>query len=246
MWKVVYLLALETFVNRHVGISVGVYGNIGVGGLEQQLRYRDCEPMELPCRGMRILIAEDDPLTLGLLTELVRKWDYETISVNNGDAAWETMRRDNNPLVLLADWQIPGVHGDELCRLARTRLSAKPLHVILTTATQLTVESKVRALAAGADDYLLKPYDPRELLARLHVGERALGLQVELRKRVGELEEALAQVKQLQGLLPICSDCKRIRDSRDNWQTIENYLAARTDATFTHSLCPKCLDERES
>lgn len=217
--------------------------NVGKG-LEQQLHYRDCEPLELPGRAMRILIAEDDPLTLGLLSELVRKWDYETISVNNGDTAWDTLRKDNDPVILLADWQIPGVHGDELCRLARTRLTAKPLHIILTTATQLTVESKVRALASGADDYLLKPYDPRELLARLHVGERALGLQVELRKRVVELEHALSEVKQLQGLLPICGECKRIRDPQDHWQTIENYLAARTDAKFTHSLCPLCLEER--
>jgi len=193
---------------------------------------------------MRILIAEDDSLTLALLTELVRKWDYETISVNNGDNAWEILRKDNEPMIVLADWQIPGLHGDDLCKLARTRLTTKPLHIVLTTATQLTVESKVRALAAGADDYLLKPYEPRELLARLHVGERALGLQVELLKRVGELEAALSQVKQLQGLLPICSDCKRIRDREDHWQTVENYLAARTEAKFTHALCPNCAEER--
>jgi DNA-binding response OmpR family regulator len=193
---------------------------------------------------MRILIAEDDALTLGLLTELVRKWNYETISVNNGDIAWENLCRDNEPVLLLADWQIPGLHGDELCRLARTRLTAKPVHIILTTATQLTVESKVRALAAGADDYLFKPYDPRELLGRLHVGQRALGLQVELRKRVVELEEALSAVKELQGLLPICGECKRIRNPEDSWQTIESYLAARTNAKFTHRLCPICLDER--
>ena len=193
---------------------------------------------------MRILVAEDDPLTLGLLTELIRKWDYETISANNGDVAWESMQRDDEPLVLLADWQIPGVHGDELCRRARAQLSTKPLHIILTTATQLTVESKVRALAAGADDYLLKPYDPRELQARLHVGERALVRQMELRKRVIELETALAQIQQLRGLLCICSDCKRIRDEQERWQTIEHYLAARTDVTFTHSLCPKCGELR--
>src|SRR5439155_16633283 len=107
------------------------------------------------------------------------------------------------PLIVLADWQIPGVHGDELCRQARTQLTAKPLHIILTTATQLTVESKVRALATGANDYLLKPYDPRELQARLHVGERALVLQVDLRKRVVELETALAEARQLNGLLCI-------------------------------------------
>jgi DNA-binding response OmpR family regulator len=193
---------------------------------------------------MKILIAEDDPLTLGLLTELVRKWDYETISVNNGDMALEILRRDDHPLILLADWQIPGVHGDDLCRLARSQLTRNPLHIILTTATQLTVESKVRSLAAGADDYLLKPYDPRELLARLHVGERALGLQIELRKRVAELEAALAKAKRIKGLLPICSDCKRIRDEQNDWQTVEKYLALRTETTFTHGLCPGCMKER--
>jgi sigma-B regulation protein RsbU (phosphoserine phosphatase) len=212
--------------------------------LERQLHYQDCEPQEVPFWVMRILVAEDDPLTLGLLTELVKKWDYETISVNTGDLAWEKMQLDDNPLILLADWQIPGAHGDELCKRARAQLTAKPLHIILTTATQLTVESKVRALAAGADDYLLKPYDPRELQARLHVGERALVLQMELRKRVVELEGALAEVEQLKGLLCICSDCKRIRDEQERWQTIEKYLAARMDVSFTHGLCPKCTESK--
>src|SRR5258705_11360173 len=156
---------------------------------------------------MKILIAEDDTLTLGLLTELIRKWDYDDISGNNGDTAWENLKRDNEPIILLADWQIPGVHGDELCRMARTHLAAKPLHIILTTATQLTVESKVRALAAGADDYLLKPYDPREVQARLHVGERALVLQGDFRRRVIDLGFARAKLQQLQGLLPICRSC---------------------------------------
>jgi CheY-like chemotaxis protein len=210
--------------------------------MERQLHYRNCEPLEN--WRMKILIAEDDELTLGLLTELIRKWDYETISVNNGDSAFDNLQRDNAPLILLADWQIPGVHGDELCRMARTNLPNKPLHIILTTATQLTVESKVRALAAGADDYLLKPYDPRELQARLHVGERALVSQVELRRRIVELEAALADVEHLHGLLCICSDCKRIRDDADNWQTIEKYFAARTDVAFTHGVCPKCMKSR--
>lgn len=210
--------------------------------MERQLHYRNCDSLEN--WGMKILIAEDDPLTLGLLTELIRKWDYETISVNNGDSAFENLQSNNDPLILLADWQIPGVHGDELCRMARSNLPNKPLHIILTTATQLTVDSKVRALAAGADDYLLKPYDPRELQARLHVGERALVSQVELRKRIVELEAALAKIEHLHGLLCICSDCKRIRDDGNNWQTIEKYFAARTDVAFTHGVCPKCMDSR--
>jgi response regulator RpfG family c-di-GMP phosphodiesterase len=113
--------------------------------------------------------------------------------------------------------------------------------MILLTATPLTVEKKVLGLGAGADDYVGKPCDPRELLARLQVGERVLGLQVQLRNRVEQLEEALSQVKQLQGLLPICMDCKNIRDDQNYWHRVETYIAKRTDAAFTHGLCPKCL-----
>src|SRR5438045_40791 len=157
---------------------------------------------------MKVLIAEDDVVTLTAVTRLVRNWNYETIPVNNGDTAWTVLQAETSPLLVLTDWQMPGLNGDELCRLAREHLAQKPLHIIMMTATGLTIEKKVHGLNAGADDYLPKPFDSRELLARLQVGERVLKLQLELQKRVEELEQALAQVKHLQGLLPICVDCK--------------------------------------
>ena len=132
----------------------------------------------------------------------------------------------------------------KLCRLARSRLPSKPLHIVLMTATLLSVDQKVNGLGAGADDYLTNPFEPAELLARLRVGERLINLQTELRRRVAELEAALAHVKQLQGLLPICMDCKSIRDDRNYWHQLEHYIAARTDAAFTHSLCPTCFKKR--
>jgi phosphoserine phosphatase RsbU/P len=193
---------------------------------------------------MKILIAEDDVVTLTGITRLLRNWNYETIPVNNGDTAWEALQAEEAPLIVLTDLMMPGLNGDELCRLARKRLSHKPLHMILMTATALTIEKKIDGLTAGADDYLAKPFDSRELLARLQVGERVLGLQIELRQRVAELEEALAQVKQLQGLLPICVDCKRIRDDQNYWHRVERYISDRTDAAFTHGLCPECLGAR--
>jgi hypothetical protein len=83
-----------------------------------------------------------------------------------------------------------------------------------------------------------------ELRARLQVGERVLKLQMELRRRVEELEQALAQVKQLRGLLPICAHCKRIRDDKNYWHSVENYIADHSAAEFTHGICPPCLEEQ--
>ena len=82
-----------------------------------------------------------------------------------------------------------------------------------------------------------------ELRARLQVGERVLKLQEELRRRVGELEQALAQVKQLRGLLPICAHCKKIRDDKNYWHSVENYIADHSAAEFTHGICPICLEQ---
>ncbi len=89
---------------------------------------------------------------------------------------------------------------------------------------------------------MTKPFDRAELFARLQVGCRILDLQSTLTDLVKQLELALAQIKQLQGLVPICSYCKKIRDDQNYWQRVETYLAARLDARFTHGICPDCFD----
>jgi len=193
---------------------------------------------------MKLLIADDDPVALTALNGLAKKWGYEPVAVADGNAAWEVLQREDSPFLALLDWHMPGRNGNELCRLARSHLGHKPLHIILITATGLALEEKVNGLGAGADDYLFKTHAPTELRARLQVGERIINLQLELRRRVKELEDALAQVKQIQGLLPICMDCKRIRDDHNYWHKVEQYIAARTDASFTHGLCPTCFKKR--
>ena len=88
----------------------------------------------------------------------------------------------------------------------------------------------------------MKPFDPNELRARVQTGVRILNLQQRLVQKIGALEEALANVKQLRGLLPMCSYCKRIRDDGDYWQQLETYIGDHSDAEFSHGICPTCFE----
>jgi len=193
---------------------------------------------------MRMLVAEDDAVTLAMYVGLLHGWGYETITANNGTEAWDILQRADGPSLALVDWQMPGLTGDALCRRARAELKDRPLYLVLITARNTRIEDKITGLTAGADDYLAKPFEFPELRARLQVGERVLKLQTELRQRVQELEQAIAHLRQLQGLLPICVHCKKIRDDRNYWHQVETYIAARSEAEFTHSICPTCFDKR--
>lgn len=192
---------------------------------------------------MKVLIAEDDPVTMKALMGLLAGWGYETVAAGNGTEAWEILRQDGAPPLAVVDWQMPGMNGDELCRRARAQLPGKPIYILLITARNIRVEDKVAGLIAGADDYLVKPFDIPEMRARLQVGERLLKLQMELSQRVQQLEQAAEHLKQLRGLLPICVHCKKIRDDQNYWHQVENYISAHTAAEFTHGICPACLEK---
>ena len=188
---------------------------------------------------MKILIVDDDPMSRRLLELTLLKWNYEVVAANDGREAWRILQEQDAPAVVILDWMMPGLVGPELCRLVRQTPALAHLYIIF-----LTIRGKrediVEGLQAGADDYVAKPYDASELRARLQVGVRTAALQAELARRVKELEEALAQVKQLQGYLPICSYCKKIRDDEDYWEQVDNYISAHSEALFTHTICPEC------
>ena len=189
---------------------------------------------------MKILIAEDDPVSRCVLEVTLTKSGFEVISTSDGHQALEIIQ-SQEPAIAVLDWMMPGLDGAEVCRRARAIQTATPTYLILLTAKS-EKNDIVEGLDAGADDYITKPFNRMELNARIKVGERVTELQRSLADRIVQLEAALARVKQLQGLLPICSYCKMIRDEQDYWQNVDSYITKHSDVAFSHSICPACYD----
>jgi phosphoserine phosphatase RsbU/P len=175
---------------------------------------------------MKILVAEDDKVSRLVLTTGLRKLGHEVVDVEDGQEAWRVFQQSQIHLVI-TDWMMPNMDGPQLCRLIRGIQDSKYTYIILLTALG-GKESYLEGMNAGADDFITKPFDIDELNARLRVAERILRLQDE--------------VKQLEGLLPICAYCKRIRSDDDSWQAIEVYITKQTDASFSHGVCPECFE----
>jgi DNA-binding response OmpR family regulator len=188
---------------------------------------------------MKILIAEDDPVSRRLLQATLERFGYEVVVAAEGAEAWAALQRDDAPSLAILDWMMPELDGVEICRRVREIPTSTPPYLILLTA-KTERGDVVAGLDAGANDYLTKPFDRGELRARLQVGTQVLELQKNLAERISELEDALAQVKRLRGLLPICSYCKNIRDEQNFWQRVDNYLMEHADVMFSHGICPDC------
>jgi sigma-B regulation protein RsbU (phosphoserine phosphatase) len=189
-----------------------------------------------------ILIAEDDRVSRSMLEAILRKWSYDVVATNNGQEAWQVMQAENPPMLAIVDWMMPRMDGLEFCRKVRESAALRSRYIILLT-TKRQKDEVVMGLESGASDYIRKPFDREELLARIRVGERIIELQSSLARQVKELQEALSKIKTLQGLIPICSYCRRIRDDRNYWQQLESYLAEHSEATLTHGVCPDCQEK---
>jgi sigma-B regulation protein RsbU (phosphoserine phosphatase) len=192
---------------------------------------------------MRVLIAEDDRVSRHVLLTMLVKWGYDVVAAQDGLQALEELQKPDAPPIALLDWMMPGLDGFEVVKRARRTRPLTPTYFILLTA-RAAKEDMIAALEAGADDYVTKPFDQNELRARLLVGLRVIDLQQRLADRVEALEESLQQVKLLQGLLPICCYCKKVRDDGNYWHQVEQYITERSEAQFSHSICPGCWIER--
>ena len=154
------------------------------------------------------------------------------------------MQQENSPKLMILDWTMPYIEGPELCEMLRNKEgeSTNPAYVILLTAHS-SKDRIVTGLEAGANDYITKPFDESEFRARINVGLRVLSLQKALEKKVTDLEKSFAEINILQGIVPICSYCKKIRNDGDYWEQVEEYITNHSEAAFSHSICPVCYEE---
>jgi len=191
---------------------------------------------------MRILIAEDEKVTRMRLEKTLSEWGFDVETVVDGQAAWERLCSENPPHLCLIDWLMPGMDGPELCRRVREKFPEEYFYLIILSAQQ-GVDNLIEGFTAGADDFVTKPFVGRELRSRIAVGVRVLGLEEMLAKKVRQLETALEDVKQLRGLLPICSYCNKIRNDEDYWEQVDSYIGRNSNVEFSHSICPACYEK---
>jgi len=146
---------------------------------------------------VKILIAEDDPVSRRVLEVNLRRWGYEIVATVNGQEAYLALQAENAPRLAILDWMMPGLSGVEVCRQLRQTAHTKNIYIILLTGMN-GKENIVAGLEAGADDYLSKPFDSHELRVRVQAGARIAELQNNLAQRVLELEAAIIERKKVE------------------------------------------------
>ena len=185
---------------------------------------------------IRVLIVEDEPLVRRMIAWLIEDMGFEVAGKATDGTEGVEMTRTLRPDVVLMDIDMPALDGLDA---ATAILESCPTPVVLLTAHE-SPELLTRASAAGVGGYLIKPPNAGDLERAIAIAIARFADLVELRRLNHELTEALAKVRMLSGMLPICAWCKKIRDDKGYWQQVETYVRDHSGATFTHSMCPTC------
>lgn len=185
-----------------------------------------------------ILIVDDEPTNIEILSNALGDTSEILVAVN-GQEALEVALKTVPDLVLL-DIIMPGMGGYDVCQSLKESPLLKDIPVIFITALDNEIQETL-GLKLGAVDYITKPFNTA--IVKLRVNNQ---LQLKLQRdalalRNAELKDALAKIKTLSGLIPICASCKKIRDDKGYWNQLELYIRDHSDAEFSHSYCPECI-----
>lgn len=187
-----------------------------------------------------ILLVDDQPGNLKVLLDLLKEQQFHVYIADSGERALSTLNNIEPDLILL-DVMMPGMDGFETCKCIKGNDRFAPIPVIFMTALD-DVEDKLAGFDAGGVDYITKPFQRVEVLARINTHVALRKKDQERDRLIAELKDALAQVKTLRGLLPVCAKCKKVRDDKGYWNQLDTYIEQHTDANVTHGLCPDCMD----
>lgn len=199
---------------------------------------------------VRILIVEDDRYFQRVLHKRLQSDGYQVQTAGDGRegmkaiVAWE-------PHLVISDWMMPEVDGLELCQSVKTGLrEAAPYFILLTARGELS--DRLLALETGADDYVIKPCEQAELMARVRAGLRVIVLTRELQETVARLREAQSANGNshahapLPDLIAVCSKCRKVHLDGDQWLELGRFLESRLPARFTDGVCPDCNSESDA
>lgn len=186
-----------------------------------------------------ILIVDDNPANLDVLRHVLEPEGYRILAAMSGEESLNIVRRAQPDLILL-DVMMQGLDGFTTCRRIKEIPSAARVPLLFVTA-KTEIEAVTRGFEVGGVDYIAKPFNKEEVKARVRTHLELSALTRRLAKRNEELEQALTQIQTLSGMLPICAHCKKIRDDEGYWKQVEVYVGERSDATFSHGICPDCI-----
>jgi len=196
----------------------------------------------------RVLYMEDDPVTARVVQAKLEKLGFVVSLAGDGGEGLARLQEENFE-VILVDKNMPVHDGLDVIRIVCSSGDETAVAPIMLTASG-DEAAAVEAMKLGAADYLVKdphgqylallPAVIEQALAKRELAEAKRIAEEERERLIVELQEALAQVKTLSGLLPICMSCKKIRDDEGYWKQIELYIQQRSEAQFSHGICPGC------
>ena len=198
--------------------------------------------------GPKILIVDDEPINIQVLERALDN-KYDTFSANNGYDAIRLVK-ERKPDLILLDVMMPDLNGFDVCKIIKSDENFADIPILFLTAMD-TISGEVTGLQLGGIDYLSKPvnFDLLNLRVRNHIEltKRSDFIREQrdiVNRKNEELEAALARVKRLEGIIPICMYCKKIREDNDVWKQLEQYICEHSEALFSHGVCPHCAEEQ--
>jgi DNA-binding response OmpR family regulator len=196
----------------------------------------------------KVLIIDDDQLNIQAISPLLDEMNIAISTLYDGHNALEKVQNIQPDLILL-DIMMPEISGLEVCTSLKEDKTTQHIPIIFITAKTKT-EDIVQGFKLGGADYICKPFKKQEFQARVRTHlklqeetQQRKAREVELKKTVTQLQKVIKENKILKELLPLCSQCKKIRDDEGYWKQIDEYFAQHSDVQFSHSLCPHCAIE---
>lgn len=193
---------------------------------------------------IKMLLIEDDQGDAFLTREILRE-SQQNISIDVAGRLSEALGRigQGHFDIILMDLGLPDSNGLETFTKVYGKAGETPVVVFTGLSDE---DTGLQAVNQGAQDYVCKgELNGRSLARIIRYAIERKRMQEELADKIIRLEEALAKVKQLEGILPICMYCKKIRDDKQSWQQLEQYISEHSEAFFSHSICPVCMKERD-